>query len=232
MIDLLLPLFVGLTGSLHCIGMCGPLVVAYSLHLRPASSEGAADITSPSSQGLIHHLAYQSGRIITYGALGALACALAGLTGLSEAFSALRSVVTLAGGVLMVLFGLAILKVIPLPRSLPALPGSGSFFGLIVPSLFSSKRLGSKFLLGVATGFLPCMLSWAMIVKAASMPSPAHGFLTMMLFGVGTAPVLFFAGFSASVLSLTARLAGERVAACSVIVMGLILLEKGARYFV
>jgi sulfite exporter TauE/SafE len=75
------------------------------------------------------------------------------------------------------------------------------------------------------------MLSWAMIVKAATAPNPVLGFMTMVLFGLGTVPALFFTGLSASLFTLRVRLTGERVAACSVIVMGIMLLVKGAKYF-
>jgi sulfite exporter TauE/SafE len=75
------------------------------------------------------------------------------------------------------------------------------------------------------------MLSWAMIVKAATAPNPVFGFMTMALFGLGTVPALFFTGLSASLFTLRVRLTGERVAACSVIVMGIMLLVKGAKYF-
>jgi sulfite exporter TauE/SafE len=51
----------------------------------------------------------------------------------------------------------------------------------------------------------------------------------MAFFGLGTVPALFFTGLSASVLSMKVRLVGERIAALSVILMGLILILKGVR---
>ena len=74
------------------------------------------------------------------------------------------------------------------------------------------------------------VLSWAMIVKAAVTGNPVAGFLSMVFFGFGTVPVLFFTGFSASIFSFRIRLAGERVAAISILVMGIILLLKGATH--
>ena len=84
--------------------------------------------------------------------------------------------------------------------------------------------------MGMAVGFLPCMLSWAMIVKAATVPTPLHGFLTTMAFGLGTVPALFLTGLSASLLSLRVRFFGERAAAAAVMAMGCILVFKGAKY--
>ncbi len=39
-LDFLAPLLIGFVGSLHCLGMCGPLVIAYSLHIRTEEKGG------------------------------------------------------------------------------------------------------------------------------------------------------------------------------------------------
>ncbi len=239
--EIFFPLIVGLLGSLHCVGMCGPLVVAYSLHLRGrgAGNSDRGDLRGPDAprgrdlwmRGTAHHVAFHAGRILTYSLLGGLAAALAHMAGLPGIFAGLRSSVTLSAGILMIIFGLVILKIFPVSFfALPSLAGR-SFFGRIFPPLFSSGRAGSRFMLGIGAGFLPCMLSWAMIAKAATSQNPAAGFWTMALFGLGTSPVLFAAGLPASLLSLRARLFGERAAACAVIIMGFILVFKGAKYF-
>jgi uncharacterized protein len=147
-----------------------------------------------------------------------------------ESILSVRIFATFAGGALMVLFGLVLLKIIPVPLTLSSSQQKGPFLTVLIRSSLSSRSLGSKGVLGFAVGFLPCMLSWAMIVKAATTGNPLNGFLFMVLFGLGTVPVLFFMGFSASILSFRVRLAGERVAAFSVLVMGLVLLAKGATH--
>jgi len=86
--------------------------------------------------------------------------------------------------------------------------------------------------LGLATGFLPCGLSWAMIAKAASSQNMSAGFLTMAAFGLGTVPALFATGLSSTVVSARVRFQGERIAAASLIVMGMIMIIKGGRIFV
>jgi len=230
--DFFAPLLIGFVGSLHCLGMCGPLVMAYSLHVGHGENEGAAGIQALWKKGISHHLAFHSGRILTYGFLGALAAGLAHVTGLNQLFAGLRSSITLAGGILMVLFGLLLLRVIPF--SLLSLPSfsPASWMGKVFSRLLGSRTVASKVLLGVATGFLPCMLSWALVVKAATTQNLLSGFLTMASFGIGTVPALFLTGLSASFLSLKVRFFGERVAAVSVMVMGFILILKGSKYFV
>ena len=227
--DLVASFLVGLLGSLHCVGMCGPLVVAYSLHIRnPQNPETPR--SSGWSAGILHHLAFHSGRILTYGLLGALAAALTQQADLSRFFLGFRGVMTLLGGVLMAVLGLVLLRVLSIPRLIAeSAQRPGGFWSRRVARLLQSDKLWSGVALGVASGFLPCMLPWAMIVKAATTENVTAGFGTMLLFGLGTMPALLAVGLSASVLSIKVRLWGDRVAALAVTAMGLILLFKGAR---
>ncbi len=223
MLDLIGPLIFGLAGSGHCLGMCGPLVLAYSLHLRVSDSRGRAAVWSASAG---HHAAFHAGRLFSYGLLGAAAAGIAG--GAFHHLAAFRSMISLGGGGLMVLFGACMLGVVPLRLS--GLPqAAGPWAPKMVRRLFSSERLAARLSLGLAAGCLPCMLSLSMIVKAAATGRPFLGFLTMLSFGLGTLPALFFTGLSASLLSFRARLFGERAAAGMVIVMGLILILKGLK---
>ncbi len=220
--DLIVPFLFGLAGSGHCLGMCGPLVLAYSLHLRlPGPS--AAKVLWPAGAG--HHAAFHAGRLSAYGVLGAVAAWVVGTGGLYQVIGAVRSTVAFCGGVLMVLLGISLFGVIPL-RVRPLSAGGGAFSPAVFRRLFSSRRPAAKFSLGLAVGCLPCMLSFSMLVKAATTGRPYLGFLTMLCFGLGGLPALFFTGLSASLLSCKARLLGERTAAAMAVVMGLILIFK------
>jgi hypothetical protein len=229
MLDVIAPFFIGLVGSLHCLGMCGPMVMAYSLHVGKPRDPKAPEIPSLWWNGLAHHLSFHLGRVFTYGLLGALAATLAHLASFNQFFSGLRSILTITGGIVMILLGLVLVGALPLPFSTTGLSATpGSLIARSLSSLLRSRRAASKVALGFLTGFLPCMLSWAMIIKAATTQSSVGGFLTMFAFGMGTIPALFFTGLSASLLSLKTRFLGERVAAASIIAMGLILVYKGA----
>ena len=232
MFDLLAPLVIGFAGSLHCLGMCGPLVMAYSIHVAKPLDPDEREVTRLWRNGLAHHLSFHLGRVLTYGLLGALAAAIAHLAGFHLFFSGLRSGLTIGGGALMALVGLVLLGVLPLPFSTGGLSAApSSLVARRVSSLLRSPHAVSKVALGFFTGFLPCMLSWAMVIKAATTQTLVGGFLTMLAFGLGTVPALFFTGLSASLLSSKVRFLGERAAAVAVIVMGLILVYKGAASF-
>lgn len=222
-LDLIAPLAFGLAGSGHCLGMCGPLVLAYSLQHCPGRIPGSSSVWPGSA---LHHLAFHAGRLLTYGLLGALAAAITRTADVHRFFAGLRGAVALGGGAFMVLFGLGLLGVMGRRFPGPPVLAGGRFTTRFLPRLFSSKALSAKLALGLVSGFLPCMLSLAMIVKAATTGSPVLGFFTMLAFGLGTLPVLFFTGLSASLLSFRTRLLGERLAGVMVIIMGLIVIFK------
>jgi sulfite exporter TauE/SafE len=234
----------GLAGSLHCFGMCGPLAIAYSLHIKDGAPGGLEVATHGSHPGTLiyHHLAFHGGRIAAYALTGCLAAGFIRIAGSVEPFHAIRNVLSLLGGGLMVTFGLILLKVISFPsktgvrasrghRNNPigAVPGieSGSLFTRTLARLLRSRSTASKWALGFSAGFLPCMLSWAMVTKAAATGNMVAGASLMVFFGLGTAPALLCTGFFASFFTLRMRLTGERAAALSVIAMGLILAWKG-----
>jgi uncharacterized protein len=229
--DFIASMGVGFLGSLHCLGMCGPLILAYSLQIDkaqpPANTAGAPLF----QHGIFHHLAFHLGRLMTYGFLGALGGLLFHLVGFDALFNNLRSGMTLSGGILMVLLGLALMRIIRMPGI-----AMWSFSGPKVKAWFGlchhSSGPGSRIALGMAVGFLPCGLSWAMMVKAATTQNALTGFLVMFAFGLGTVPALLVPGISASLFSLRSRLVGERLAALSIMAMGVILIFKAARTFV
>lgn len=252
-LELAAPFLIGLLGSLHCLGMCGPLVMAYSLNITPFSSQGippgiekgarftvqglrfkknraphteSIDV-SYWNRGFFHHLAYHVGRITTYGFLGALAAGLFNWVGVNFYLN-IRGGFILGGGALIILLGLVSLRVIPWPARLSRfslLPHSQ--WTRFLPALIKTPGAISKVGLGLACGLLPCCLSCSMLIKAAIAENMAEGFLTMAAFGLGTVPALLAVGLSASLLTLRTRIIGQRLAALSVMTMGLILVFRG-----
>ncbi len=226
MFDVLAAFTVGLFGSLHCIGMCGPLVLAYSLHFKTADSRGEAAAPAVLSGALSHHLAFHMGRIISYGALGAAVAALFQSVEVQSFSIQYRGGAMVLAGAVLLLIGLALLGILPVPSFLTG-TSTALFPGKWISSMLNSRTPASRMGIGLAAGFLPCGLTWAMLVTAASTLHPGKGFLTMSAFGLGTVPLLLTAGISASFLSARTRLMGERAAAVVIIGMGIIILAKG-----
>lgn len=213
----------GLVSSLHCIQMCGPVVVSFSLSLshRKASQQAFA------------HLAYNVGRVVTYGLLGAVA----GLTGqvfdLAGKLAGVENIVAIVAGALMILAGLLMLDLLPhrfLKRFDPLLYASQ--FLKPLGKRISSPTIASKFALGLMLGFLPCGLIYAALLKAMATGTALAGSLTMMAFGLGTTGALFALGVVSSAFSLKlARLNasgwGSRLTAISVALLGAVLIWRG-----
>lgn len=213
----------GLVSSLHCVQMCGPVVVSFSL----SSGHRRA------SQQVATHLAYNVGRVVTYSLLGAVA----GLTGqvfdLAGHLAGVENVVAIFAGALMIVAGLLMLDLLPhrwLQRFDP-LRHTTKFLRPL-GSRIASPTVGSKFVLGLMLGFLPCGLIYAALLKAMAAGAPLAGSLTMLAFGLGTVGALFALGVLSSAFSLKlARLNasgwGSRLTAVSVALLGAVLVWRG-----
>ena len=228
-LELVASFLIGLFGSLHCLGMCGPLVIAYSLNLKKTQPPVRELKYSYWGQGALHHLAFHLGRIMTYGILGALVAGLFAAVGFSF-FLNIRGLLLLGGGFLIILLALVFLKVFPLPAWLTRYSTPFQSLGdRFLPRLLKRPGSLSKVGLGAACGLLPCSLTSSMLIKAAITENITEGAMTMLAFGLGTFPALLTVGISASLLSLKIRMIGERVAAFSIMAMGAFLMFKGAR---
>ncbi len=213
MIDFGLVFLTGLLASLHCVGMCGPIVLAYSA----ATGAGAGNRLWPL------HLAYNAGRIVSYTALGAVVGIAGAALGSIQVFGGYFSI---ACGVLMVVGGLAILGLIYSPAA---------FFDSLIPrslkkylgGLLGRQTLSTKFLIGALTPLLPCGILYSMLIKAMGTGSAAAGACTMAFFALGMTPTLVLAGAASSLLTAGLRKWGEQLAALTVILLGLALIFRG-----
>ena len=223
------PFIVGLAGSLHCLGMCGPLVVAWSLRYRTASAAGSGNEGYIFFSGaFLHHLGFHAGRITTYGVLGAIVAGVFGSLEVHRFSMQYRAGFAIASGIALIGLGLVIFGTLPLPRFVTRLLSpQATFFGKSLAKLANSMSPSSKIGLGMLAGLLPCGLTWAMLVAAASTLSPVRGLVTMAAFGLGTIPALLAAGMSATLVSARTRLFGERAAAIFIVMMGASLAIRG-----
>ncbi|MEM8830190.1 MAG: sulfite exporter TauE/SafE family protein [Cyanobacteria bacterium P01_G01_bin.19] len=205
MLDLLLILALGFLGSFgHCVGMCGPLTVAFAL-----SQE---DERSPKIKGWQFHLLLNLGRIVSYSLVGAV------LGGLGSAFvasgqlagigSSLRQIMSILTGILLIWFGLGQVK----PNWLPSLPFLHPLKGLIhgrlssgMNQLASKQKWWTPALLGSVWGLIPCGFLYAAQLKAVETGELFGGAIAMFAFGLGTAPMMLGVGISASKISADRR---------------------------
>ena len=229
MLEIFASFIVGLTGSLHCLGMCGPLIIAWSLRYRSASRAGSGEAGPSLFSGVfLHHLAFHAGRIATYVLLGAIVAGIFSSFEVHRFSMQYRAGFAIASGIALIGLGLVIFGTLPLPHFVARLLShQASVFGKSLARLANSGSLGSKIGLGLVAGLLPCGLTWAMLVAAASTLSPVRGLVMMASFGLGTIPALLAAGMSATLVSARTRLLGERAAAIFIVTMGASLAIRG-----
>ena len=221
----------GLVGSVHCLGMCGPLVTTYADRLDDGGPLSTHEIRQ---QAL-----FNVGRGVSYTLLGALFGALGGVVfeaaGIAEVGTAVR------GGV-GVLVGLCILGVgtgyltrgsaVDVTRSLPVV---GVVFGRVSRALVSRlDRLvdGPGMVgLGAMHGLLPCPLLYPTFLYAATTGSPTTGALSLAAFSVGTMPLLFAYGTAFGTVSPAHRGAVHRLLGAAFLVLALVPLSNGLAAF-
>lgn len=214
MIDYTLILLTGLLTSLHCVGMCGAIVLAYS------TTAGTRTGTS-SAFRFIPHVAYNGGRILAYALLGGVV----GLLGMTlSSYERMGEIISIVGGVIMIVGGLAMLGLLPLPAKL-SLSSSGA--NKLHGKLIRGTSFASKFSLGFLTPLLPCGILYAMLAKAAASGSALNGAATMGLFGIGMAPSLMLLGGFTSFFSAKVRKRAEIITAFAIILMGVTLVLRG-----
>lgn len=172
---------VGLLGGTHCVGMCGGIVGALSMGGPPRLSL---------------HLAYNLGRIVSYGVAGALAGALGGLSLVLSDQLPLRLVLAVLANLMLVALGLYLAGV---TRALAFVERLGQNLWRRLQPLtrrfLPATTPAHAFPLGLLWGWLPCGLVYSALATALTAGSPSRGALLMLAFGAGTLPNLLLAGF-------------------------------------
>ena len=187
---------VGLLGGVHCVGMCGGIVGALSSGLVPGIRVSRWRFFSAL-------LAYNGGRVISYGLAGLLLGLLGQQVGTLKIFGSFP-VGRVVGGVFMILFGFYLAG---WWRVLLVLEKAGSYLWKHIEPL--GRRFipvhsnGQAFMLGLVWGWLPCGMVYAVLALALASGSVLYGGLVMLVFGLGTFPLMIAMGFAISTLTRT-----------------------------
>jgi sulfite exporter TauE/SafE len=214
---------IGVTTSLgHCIGMCGPLISTFSL------AQGKTDhrIRNLLPALLIYHF----GRVNSYALIGLLFALLAAVAKAAGPSDQVRGGLFLVSGILMILLGLGLKGWLPTTRLVES-SRLGRFTAEKFMSLVGTQSMAGRYMLGVANGFLPCGPVYAMAMAALTAPTPIHGAHTMVMFGLGTMPVLIAVGLGAGRLAPSLQRKFNFVAAILIIIVGLEFLFRAGKMF-
>jgi hypothetical protein len=200
----LLPLLVsalvlGLLGGGHCIGMCGGLMGALTLAIPAEQRQRRLQLL----------LAYNLGRIASYGLAGLLLGAAGWALASGPAATVLRGI----AGLLLIAMGLYLAG---WWSGLTRIEGAGRLLWRRIEPL--ARRLlpvrdaRRALLLGSLWGWLPCGLVYSTLLWAASQGDALDSALLMLAFGLGTLPVLLATGLAAERLTALLRRRGVRIA--------------------
>lgn len=208
---LLSALILGLMGSLHCVGMCGP--IAFMLPVDRTNNY------KKFGQIFIYHF----GRLLAYGSIGLVF----GLLGKGLYVFGMQQKLSIVIGILMIIVVLIPYKTF-------------SKYNLSKPvyKLISKvkNRLGQElkkkspdtFLtIGFLNGFLPCGLVYMALFGAVAMGSPIEGSFYMILFGAGTIPLMTTAIYFSGFLKGAARKKVQKLIPVFVVVVGALFILRG-----
>lgn len=221
----LLPFFmIGLLGGLHCIGMCGGIVSAFSAVSRPVRAFPVAVTNMQMTQTLALSnvalvFAYNAGRIGSYAIAGAM---VGGIAGSIRSLSNLASL-QMAGywltNLMLVALGLYLMDVW---RGLAHLEKYGQIIWRhiqpLMKLLLPIDNAGKAFALGGLWGWLPCGMVYSVLLTAMFTGSAVSGASVMLAFGLGTLPMMLGLGLIGVRLRMWAQRRAVRIA-CGALVL-------------
>jgi hypothetical protein len=202
----------GLAGSLHCIGMCGPLSLALPTHHLPAIRKFISLVT------------YQLGRIITYSCIGLVS----GAAGRRIFISGYQQWFSIGMGILILFFAIlyfsrksASLKFTFVDRYYTSVQN------LIVRLLRSSSGIKGFILLGMANGLLPCGMVYVALATAFSFTEVFESVFFMAMFGAGTLPAMMLVAYTIPVPLTKARHFFKKAVPSFMVAMAVLLILRG-----
>ena len=204
-------LTLGLAGSLHCLGMCGPIAFVLPVS-RNRPLYQSAQIAS-----------YHLGRMISYAAIGFIF----GLLGRGIVLFGWQQNMSIGIGILMILTVIGIYFPI---KKWSFSPWFYTMVGALKSkfSYFLNRRQPYAFLgMGLLNGLLPCGLVYMAVLGAMLTGDAVSGAAFMALFGLGTVPMMTFAVFSAGKLKGKFRLGVQRMLPIILLLFGILMVVRG-----
>lgn len=201
----------GLISSLHCIGMCGPIAMMLPVDHKNPSKKAL--------QILIYHL----GRLTSYGILG-LAF---GLLGRGFYIAGIQQQLSIAVGVGMIVIAIVPEKVLaqynfskPVYRLISKIKSS-------LGTQFKRKTPDAFFSIGLFNGLLPCGLVYAALFGAIAMQNVGLSISYMVLYGLGTIPMMSAVVYVSSLLSMPFRSKLQKAVPIVTVVIGVLFVLRG-----
>ena len=175
--------FAGLLGGVHCLGMCGSIVGMFTAQLPRHGARWP------------FHLAYNSGRLASYTAAGALVGAIGQAGLLLRDDVPVQHLLFSLSSLMLIALGLYLAGIWGMVRRIERLGGVlWQYLQPLTRGLLPVTTPARALLLGTLWGWLPCGLVYSVLVTALASGSAQSGALVMLAFGLGTLPNLLAIG--------------------------------------
>jgi hypothetical protein len=201
--------FMGLLGSIHCVGMCGTLVMALPL------------VDKQGFQKFLAIALYHIGKMGSYAMLGIIF----GLMGSQFPMYLLQQNLSVVIGLIMLLYVLYVFVL--KPKHIVNLNFLYQPILGLLSIMFKQKSTIIFLLIGFLNGLLPCGMVYLALTSALATQAVLQGGLLMLFFGLGTAPALLLVSFGGQLISLSARRKFQNWLPVFIVTMGLILILRG-----
>jgi sulfite exporter TauE/SafE len=203
-------LVIGLVGSFHCIGMCGPIALALPLKNKSWGSRVSSAFL------------YNLGRTITYGVLGLIF----GLIGKGIALGGFQQWTSIILGVIMILSVIfpALFRQVNIEKATYSMVSRlKGVFG----KMFSLRTYRSLFTIGLLNGFLPCGLVYMALAGAIVSGEVRSGVIYMVVFGLGTIPIMLGVSVLGKIVSMRFRNTMRKVIPIFIVLIGILFILRG-----
>jgi len=205
---------IGLLGSLHCVGMCGP--IALSLPYQGSQRVYAAG----------NVLLYNLGRVATYSLLGIII----GMVGRGFFLAGFQSYVSIGLGVLLLAIALFSINVESRLLQIPLMQGLNAWVKKQLGKLLRQRGPSRLFLIGLLNGLLPCGLVYMAIAGALAAGSIFDSALYMSLFGIGTIPLMMATALAGQFIKLQWRTRLRRLVPAFLVAFAVLFILRGLNF--
>ena len=200
-------LIMGFVGSMHCLGMCSPLVLA---------------VTSMKPSAVVSRSIYNAGRILIYGLLGAIVAS----AGMILPLHKVQNILSILLGLSLVFIGLGAMNSIRIPLLTSGIRRASAFLKKLFAHYLQKKDRRAIFILGALNGLLPCGLTFIALTWCLTLRGPLDGFNFMLIFGAGTLPVML--GFTSIVTTIFGKFnwSIQKLSTSMLIISGVVLIAR------
>ena len=205
-------LVIGFFGSVHCVGMCGPIVL-----VLPGGGEHSH------LRFLLNRILYNIGRVITYSFMGLIV----GLIGKSIKLGGYQQTVSVVFGIVIILAVFLPLRGVGRIFQFPRMEGLKASVKTMWLTYFNNPSHRSLFTIGLLNGFLPCGFVYLGLAGALSTGEVWKGIAYMALFGAGTIPILMATAYAGKILSLGIRRTINRLIPVGAVIIGILFILRG-----